>query len=324
MAQKRPRYPSKGCLIIAPIADESTPERKKIHRRAKYLEKQIAAALKPLGYEATLITSDKRKEWITPHMIQRLTTDPLTVAVLDGANPNCMYEVGIRHASCLPMICLIEEKAEGPHLPFNIQDVDPVQYPRLGPRGTWTARQAAAFRRSLTERAAKAPSDKPSASFAAARDRSNASGFRRLIFTQKLTEMDSLRRDLEEYRDVLRGDYEIKQFITKDAATRLFKLLRSSNHRLSNRNQVLEDLMKRQELSALEDAGSHCLAVCSKISAQAKLLSDIARDLKNAAHPKSPARLPTRGTVDSRLRSILRQLAALRAEIDTLLSRPRF
>ena len=66
-------------------------------------------------------------------MIKRLGSDEIAVAVLDGANPNVLYEFSVRHAYCLPVVSLIEKKGDGagPELPFDIRDVAPMEYPQL-------------------------------------------------------------------------------------------------------------------------------------------------------------------------------------------------
>ena len=312
----------KGCLIVSPIADESTPERKRTHRRAKYLEKQIAQALKPLGYDAQLITSDTHKHWITPRMIQRLTSDPLTIAILDGANPNCTYEVGIRHAICLPMICLVEQNSAGPRLPFNIQDVDPLQYPPIPSSGKWGEPARKRFQKALQVRAKSAPGDPPSGSFLDALQRITALRSLRLIFAQKLTELDLLKRDLEVYRNFLRKDYEVHQSIKSSAALRLFNMLNASHTRSFERNSVLHDLIQREEMLAIGESTASCVTICEQITRTTGPIADTARRLKNSIPVKnsqSNAGLPTRGKIDARLQAILRSLTTLQDQIATLL-----
>lgn len=67
MAAKKSRRKLKGCFVISPIADDSTPERAEIRRRALYLEKLIAKAMKTLGFDAKLIINDPSKEFHSSH-----------------------------------------------------------------------------------------------------------------------------------------------------------------------------------------------------------------------------------------------------------------
>lgn len=326
MPAKTRTNPIKGCLIISPIADQSTPERAKIHQRAKFLEKQIALALKPLGYVAELITSDTNKHWITPRMIQRLTSDPLTIAVLDGANPNCTYEVGIRHAFCLPMICLIEQHSAGPRLPFNIHDVDPLQYPPVPSSGKWGEAAQKRFQKALQARARSAPGDSPLESFSIALQKASARSFLRLIFIQKQAEFESLKQELDVYRTFLRKDYEVNQSIRSSAAQRLFNMLNASHTRAFERNSVLHALAQREEVLAIGEITASCATVCDQIAETTGQIADVARRLKNSIPVKkrqSTSSLPTRGKVDRQLKSILRSLGLLHNKIAALLNQGR-
>ena len=326
MPKKSAKRQLKRCLIISPIADKSTEERKAIHKRALFLEKEIAAALRPVGYAAQLITSDKEKQWITPQMIRRLTSDPLAVAVLDGANPNCMYEVGIRHAVCLPMICLIEQRTSGPSLPFNVKDVDPVQYPRLGKALTWTKNSRASFRAMLQKRARMVIDDRPSNDFQNALDRvsesTSARRMLRMIFSQKQQELGFLRKDLDDYLHFVLKDYEINVSINDDAAKRLFALLDSNNIRLMHRNDVLHALVGRTEMACLEGILAPFNAICDRVMACAGQLATLALTIKKAIGENGkppPGKPPTRGKVEGEIQSIIHALDALDGDLVALL-----
>jgi hypothetical protein len=162
----------------------------------------------------------------------------------------------------------------------------------------------------------------PSENFVHALDRASAARMLKLIFAQKRIELDSSRKDLDEYRDFLRKDYEVTDYIIHKAAERLFAMIVANNDRVSHRNDVLRDLMRRPELLRLERRIDPCLSICEKIRESAKQLADLARRLKSGfSHKKfvNPASLPTRGEIDGRLEEIMDGLKALDGEIAALL-----
>lgn len=102
------------CFIISPLGTDNSETRRKADG---LINSVIKTVLKELNIKALPPHEIDTPGSITSQVIQHLLEDGLVIANLTELNPNVMYELAVRHAKRLPVICLAEK---GTILPFDI------------------------------------------------------------------------------------------------------------------------------------------------------------------------------------------------------------
>ena len=102
------------CFIITPIGDDTSIIRRKTDG---LINNVIRPVCEKLNFKAIPAHEIDKSGSITNQVIKLILDSKLVIANLTGLNPNVMYELAIRHAVGLPILCLAEKSTE---LPFDI------------------------------------------------------------------------------------------------------------------------------------------------------------------------------------------------------------
>lgn len=109
-----PKDTKKTCFIITPLGDIESEIRRKANG---LIDSVIRPVLKTEDYEVITPHEIDTPGSITNQVIKLLLEVDLVIANLTELNPNVMYELAVRHAKRLPVVCLVERHTK---LPFDI------------------------------------------------------------------------------------------------------------------------------------------------------------------------------------------------------------
>lgn len=120
----------KTAFVIGPIGDKldaaGTESRTRYEEGVQMWENVFQPACEAVGLEAIRADKIAAPGEITDQIFVLLRDADVVIADLSGANPNVMYELGLRHSRDLPTI----QVGEHGRLPFDINTVRTVQFKR--------------------------------------------------------------------------------------------------------------------------------------------------------------------------------------------------
>jgi hypothetical protein len=127
------------CFVIGPIGDafaaHGSPARESYEDSLRIMADVIEPACAKYGLKPVRADSLSRAGEITTQIFRRLRDDDVVIADLTDANPNVMYELGLRHTRDKLTIQI----GEFARLPFDINTIRTIQFSR-SPIGLITAR----------------------------------------------------------------------------------------------------------------------------------------------------------------------------------------
>lgn len=117
------------CFVATPIGAAASDVRT---RSDRVLDQIIRPTVEPLGFKALRLDRLEAPGRLSYQAIALALGSGLMVADLTGANPNVLYEVGIRHAAGKPCVQMIEV---GEDIPFDLADIRTVLVDSRSPEG---------------------------------------------------------------------------------------------------------------------------------------------------------------------------------------------
>lgn len=117
-------------FVIGPIGDRDAPDgsdaRSSYEQAIQVFEEVIVPACTAFGVDATRADMISRTGEIPEQIFRQLRDVPVVIADLTGANPNVMYELGLRHTTGKVTI-QIGEKGR---LPFDVASIRTIMFKR--------------------------------------------------------------------------------------------------------------------------------------------------------------------------------------------------
>jgi len=137
------------CFVIMPFATKIDPVTGLLVDFDRIYETAIAPGARDVGLRPIRADQERTGGLIHKPMFQRLLRCEFAIADLTAANPNVLYELGVRHA-CRPRSTLTLF-AGSSALPFDVKPLRSMPY-SLGTDGTFGADEAVALRTAIGDR----------------------------------------------------------------------------------------------------------------------------------------------------------------------------
>jgi len=119
-------------FVIGPIgdkdADDGSPARVAFEEGIQVFEEVVAPACTAFGLEAVRADMITRSGEIPEQIFRQLRDSPVVIADLTGANPNVMYELGLRHTTGKVTVQI----GERGRLPFDVASIRTIMFKRTG------------------------------------------------------------------------------------------------------------------------------------------------------------------------------------------------